>query len=184
MREHAGIDVRIDATLEARDLDADGFDVAIRYARANAALGTPLFHETVQPVCAPALARDRAHPIRTPADLVHHTLLQIEIPRGAGVQLEWEVWARAVGIGTLAGAHSVTFSSYDAAIAAAVAGQGVALGRQPLVNALLERKALVAPLRDERSSARAYFLILAPHAAERPAARAFADWLIAQARAT
>jgi DNA-binding transcriptional LysR family regulator len=61
VRSHPGIDVRIDATLERRDLAADGFDLAIRYARAGAALGTPLFHETVQPVCAPALARDHVH---------------------------------------------------------------------------------------------------------------------------
>jgi DNA-binding transcriptional LysR family regulator len=182
VRSHPGVDVRIDATLDRRDLAADGFDLAIRYARAGAALGRPLFHETVQPVCAPALARDRAHPLKTPADLRHHTLLQIEIPRGAGVQLEWELWAQAVGLGTLASARSVTFSNYDAAIAAAVAGQGIALGRRPLVNALLKQRALIAPLRDELSSARAYFLVIEPHAAVRPAVRVFADWLLEQVR--
>ncbi len=182
VREHPRIDVRIDATLDRRDLVEDGFDLAIRYARASAALGTPLFHETVQPVCAPALARDPARPLKNPGDLCHHTLLQVEIPHGAGVLLEWELWARAVGIGSLESAHSVTFNNYDTAIAAAVAGQGVALGRQPLVNGLLKQRALVAPLRDERSSMRAYFLILAPQAAKRPAVRAFADWLVEQAR--
>lgn len=182
VHDHPGIDVRIDATLKRRDLADGEFDLAIRYAKAEAALGTPLFHETVQPVCAPALARDRSRPLKTPADLLRHTLLQVEVRQSTGVLLEWELWAQAVGLGTLESAHSVTFTSYDAAIAAAVAGQGVALGRQPLINALLKRRALVAPLRDQRSSARAYFLVVAPHAAPRPAVRAFADWLVDQAR--
>ncbi len=87
-----------------------------------------------------------------------------------------------MGLGTLASARSVTFSNYDAAIAAAVAGQGIALGRRPLVNALLKQRALIAPLRDELSSARAYFLVIEPHAAARAAVRVFADWLLEQAR--
>ncbi len=181
---HPGIDVRIDASLAKRDLVDDEFDLAIRYASARAALGTPLFQESVQPVCAPALARDRSRPLKTPTDLLRHTLLQIDIPRDAGIQAEWELWAQAVGIGSLESAQSLTFTNYDTAIAAAVAGQGVALGRHPLVNDLLEQRALVAPLHDERSSARAYFLVLEPKAARRPSVRAFANWVIEQARVT
>jgi len=180
-REHPGIDVRIDASFEQRNLAADNFDIAIRYARASATEGVPLFHETVQPVCAPALARDRKNPLKKPEDLRNHRLLQVEVPRGMGVMLEWELWAQAVGIGTLETAQSVVFSSYDTAIAAAVAGQGIALGRHPLVDALIREGALVAPLHDELSSARAYFLIVEPNAAKRPAVRAFADWLVQQA---
>ena len=182
VRDHPGIDVRIDATLNRRDLEGDGFDMAVRYAAASATDGTRLFAETVRPVCAPALARDRAHPLKTPADLRHHTLLQVEIPRGIEIQSEWEPWAQAVGLGSLDAAHSLTFSNYDTAIAAAVAGQGVALGRQPLIDALLKRRALVAPLKDQVASARAYFLIVEPRASRRAAVRAFADWLIEQAR--
>ena len=183
-REHPGIDVRIDASNAPRDLGAENFDVAIRYSRASATEGIPLFHETVQPVCAPALARDPDNPLRKPDDLRNHRLLQVELTRGAVVMLEWELWAKAVGIGTLASAQSVTFNSYDTAIAAAVAGQGIALGRHPLVDTLIKEGTLVAPLHDELSSARAYFLIVEPNAAKRPAVRAFADWLVAQAHST
>ena len=49
----------------------------------------------------------------------------------------------------------MTFSNYDTAIAAAVAGQGVALGRQPLIDALLKRRALVAPLKAAQQRLRA-----------------------------
>lgn len=180
---HPGIDVRIDASLEQRDMKVDGFDLAIRYASAKSQVGTPLFHETVQPVCAPALMRDRARPLRTPADLRHHTLLGVEIQRGPEVMLEWDLWSKAMGISTLEVARKMTLTSYDATISAAVAGQGVALGRRPLINELLKRRELVAPFRDELSSMRAYFLVIEPRAANRPSVRALEAWLIKQASA-
>jgi len=182
VRQHPGIDVRIDASLEKRSLSNDGYDLAIRYASAESRVGTPLFHETVQPVCAPALSRDRTRPLKTPADLRHHTLLDVEVHRGPEVLLEWDLWAKAMGLGALGAARTVTLTSYDAAIAAAVAGQGVALGRRPLINALLKRRQLVAPFGDELSSRRAYFLVIEPRAAQRPAVRSLENWLIEQAR--
>lgn len=182
VKEHPGIDVRIDASLDKRNLSNDGYDLAIRYASAESRLGTSLFHETVQPVCAPAVARDRTRPLKTPADLSHHTLLDAEVHRGSEVLLEWDLWAKAMGLGELTAARKVTLTSYDGVIAAAVAGQGVALGRRPLINELLKRRQLVAPFGDELSSRRAYFLVIEPRAAERPAVRALENWLFEQAR--
>jgi hypothetical protein len=74
------------------------------------------------------------------------------------------------------------FTNYDAAIAAAVAGQGVALGRRPLIDELLARRALVAPLKGEMATERGYYLAVEPGAARRPAVQALAKWLIEQAR--
>ncbi len=175
------IDVRIDATMQRRDLGVDGFDLAIRYLPASAAVGTPLFDESIQLVCAPSLLRDKRRPIKSLQDLRLHTLLQVEAPR-AGYPLEWDLWMEAMGIAGLEPAGSIMFTNYDAAIAAAVAGQGMALGRRPLIDALLKQRALVAPLKDEIATARAYFLIVEPHAAKRPSVRALEAWLIEQAR--
>lgn len=176
-----GIDVRIDATLQRRDLTVDGFDLAIRYLPVNAGVGTPLFEESIQLVCAPSLLRDKRRPIKSLQDLRFHTLLQVEAPR-AGYPLEWDLWMRAMGIAGLEPAASLMFTSYDAAIAAAVQGQGMALGRRPLIDALLKQRALVAPLKDEIATARAYFLMVEPHAAKRPSVRALEAWLLEQAR--
>lgn len=181
VREQQGIDVRIDATLQRRDLAVDGFDLAIRYLPANSASGTLLFTETIQLVCAPGLLRDKKHPIKTLQDLRFHTLLQVEPPR-AGAPLEWDLWMKKMGIAGLEPASAIMFSNYDAAIAAAVAGQGMALGRRPLINELLQRRALVAPLRDEIATERGYYLAVEPGAAKRPAVQALAAWLIEQAR--
>ena len=78
VKEQPGIDVRIDATLQKRDLTVDGFDLAIRYVGNKHPVGTPLFEETIQLVCAPSVLRDRSRPIRSLQDLRHHTLLQVE----------------------------------------------------------------------------------------------------------
>jgi DNA-binding transcriptional LysR family regulator len=102
---------------------------------------------------------------------------------GAGMPLEWSPWLQAVGLPDLEPAATLTFSGYGEAIAAAQAGQGVAMGRRPLVDALLRERRLVAPFADVARSPRTYFLVIEPAARSRPAVRALEDWLLAQAAA-
>ena len=99
------------------------------------------------PVCSPALAADRARPIRRPEDLARHVLLHIDDTGGRYTWLNWSVWLAAVGVRDLAPAGSLRFTHFDQVIQAAVDGQGVALGRVPLIDSLLKQRKLVAPLR-------------------------------------
>jgi len=179
-RAHPGVDVRLDASFEQRDLRADGFDLAIRYGRVGASEGQSMFHEAMQPVCSPKLLR-AGPPLKTPADLRHHTLLQVSSMSGPGMPLEWAPWLQAVGLSELEPAATLSFSGYGEAIAAALAGQGVAIGRRPLVDALLRQRQLVAPFKGEASSQRAYFLVIEPAARARPAVRGLEAWLLQQA---
>lgn len=178
-RAHPGIDVRLDASFEPRALRADGFDLAIRYGRPGHVEGRQVFAETIQPVCSPKLLKQA--PLATPADLQHHTLLEVNTPGLAGMPVEWGPWLQAAGLADLQPRATLSFSGYGEAIAAAVAGQGVALGRRPLVDALLRRRQLVTPFRNATASSRAYFLLVDPLARERPAVRAFERWLLVQA---
>ena len=182
--EHPGIDVRIDASYERRALASDGFDVAVRYAAIKRAEGEALFAEAVQPLCAPALLRGAA-PLRTPQDLRRHTLLHLNGPgTGAlGVPLEWQAWLKTVGVSSAFEQQSMlTFTSYDTAVAAALEGQGVLLGRRPLTDSLIAQGRLVAPFKGQVASARGYFLVLDAVAVRRPAVAAFVQWLRAIAR--
>ena len=94
-RDHPGIDVRLDAGFELRDLRADGFDLAIRYSRVGSGDGTPMFAESMLPVCSPKLLRE-GPPLKTPQDLRHHTVLQVT--GGPGMPLEWDPWFKSVGL--------------------------------------------------------------------------------------
>lgn len=178
---HPGVDVRIDATLELREMARDGIDLAIRYTSVVDAAGDALFDETLQPVCAPALRRDRKRPLKAPADLRHHTLLKIAAPVGMrGMPNEWQSWLAAVGVADVEPAALLSFNAYDAAVAAAIAGQGVLLGRRPLVDALLARGDLVTPFPEGLVSARGYFVVVNPESAQRPGVQALRDWLLGQ----
>lgn len=172
-----GVDVRISAGNELVNLDRAGMDLAVRYMQADHASGArKLFGETVIPVCSPALARERARPLAEPRDLRHHVLLQLDDPRAAW--LDWKLWLHALGIEDLQPAGKLHFSHYDQLVQAAVSGQGVALGRQPLVRALLRERKLVAPFRQDVCSSRAYFLVESASARSKPHVRAFIDWLL------
>lgn len=179
-RAHPGIDVRLDASFEQRDLRADGFDLAVRYGRPGVVEGRQIFAESMQPVCSPKLLKRL--PLASPADLRHHTLLQVSTMGGGGMPIEWGPWLQAAGLAGLQPRATLSFSGYGEAIAAALEGQGVALGRRPLVDALLRSRKLVTPFKDETASSRAYFLVVEPAARARPAVRALERWLLEQAQ--
>jgi len=66
-------------------------------------------------------------------------------------------------------------------IQAAISGQGVALGRLPLLNDLIESGTLAAPFRQTLVGSRAYFIIESRFAVGKPHVREFARWLLAEA---
>lgn len=187
LSKHPGIDVRIDASHQLRAMAAEDFDIAIRYVALGTGTGTgtggglPLFGESVRPVCAPALLKKGAPPLKTAADLRHHTLLQAAPSAAPGMPLEWQSWLQAVGAGDVEPAALLTFTHYDSAVAAAVAGQGVVLGRHPLIDRLLKQRALVAPFKGATTSARGYLLVVEAAAGRKPAVQALAAWLQEQA---
>ncbi|HEX7437189.1 MAG TPA: LysR substrate-binding domain-containing protein, partial [Caldimonas sp.] len=92
-------------------------------------------------------------------------------------------WLRALKLETLAPASVLHFSMYDQMIQASLAGQGVALGRSPLIDSLLRQKKLVAPFKQTLASPRSYYLIESAAAARKPEVQAFVDWLRREALA-
>ena len=79
---------------------------------------------------------------------------------------------------TLASRHLVTTRKEPAA----VAGQGVVIGRLPLLQSLVDKKQLVAPFRSGGAATRrGYYVEVAAHAHDNPDALDFANWLRAEA---
>lgn len=178
---HPQVDVRLSATLDVLDLARSGIDIAVRFCPKREDLGPSLFEETVLPLCAPALCNQGAHPLRTPADLSEHTLLTVDIPQGMALTVEWEPWLKIMGLSDVRLKNTLRFTQYTEAVAAAVAGQGVVIGRVPLLNALLQEGKLVAPFAGANgqgaASQRAYYIDMAAHARSNPDAQDFAQWL-------
>ncbi len=182
---HPDVDVRISASPVVVNLDRDGVDVAVRYATqaSAAAEGVRLFGDSFVPVCSPKLLRDRQHPLKTPQDLRHHCLLYMDFGPGTEL-LEWPLWLRAMQVEDLKPARVLHFSQYDQMIGAAVNGQGVGLGRLPLVNELLAQRKLVAPFDGSVVSPRSYYLFQSDASRKKPEVREFLAWLMAEAGAT
>ena len=174
---HPQVDVRVSATLDQLDLERSHIDLAVRFLPIAKATGTPLFEESVVPVCAPALARDPERPLNTPADLAQHTLLTLDTLHEGALTSDWAPWFEVMGLGDVRMRNSLRFSNYGDAIAAAVAGQGVAIGRVPLLDEFLRDGRLVTPLHGPAASRRGYFLIRSARAGDNPDAGDFMAWL-------
>ena len=174
-----GTDVRLAATNDLNNLERDRIDVAIRFMepRGAPAGAIPLTGEEVFPVCSPGLLIERGRPLKKPADLARHVMLHYDDPAGQWPWLSWNQWLDAFHLRELKPAGIAHYSHYDQLIQAAIEGEGVALGRTPLIRRFLKSGALVAPFQDRIATTREYFIVVAPHAAARPPVRRFVTWL-------
>ena len=182
---HPDIDVRISATTDMLNLERSLIDLAIRYCKPETVPqgAVRLFGEEMIPVCSRALLHDKTRPLKRPQDLAHHTLLHFDYAGAETMYMDWGTWLTALGIGELKSGGALHFSQYEQMIQAAISGQGVALGRQPLVSDLIESGALVAPFKQTLVGSRAYFIIESRLSAGKPQVSEFAQWLLAERRA-
>lgn len=179
---YPAIEVFLSANNRLVDLEREGFDLAIRYCPEASAPpdATRLFGERLHVVCAPGLLHDRNRPLRTPSDLARHVLLHFTDELG----IDWPLWLTAHGLPDLEPAASMRFDQYDLMIQAAVAGQGLALGRSPLVDRYLEDGRLVSPFPSMSENRRAYFVVRSRRVGDRPEVAAFVAWLTEEAART
>jgi LysR family glycine cleavage system transcriptional activator len=183
---HPDIDIRISATDALADLDDPELDLALRNCRAEDAPpgSVPLFDEVLTPVASPSLLART--PLRRPADLARHTLLEEQNLGPIGTVHSWRAWlARQGAAGVEPRGWLVLDFTYQQ-IQAALAGQGVALARLALVVEALRRGELVEPFgaSGRLASPWSYWLVRWPVRRERTVLAAFEAWLIQQAHQT
>jgi DNA-binding transcriptional LysR family regulator len=180
---HPDVDVYVSADDRTVDLDRGDVDVAIRYLGDSVPReAVRLFGERMLPVVSPHVAANPRTPLKRVADLRHHVLLHLDDPDGRVPWLNWAAWLTANGEPGLRAAGSLRFSLYDQLIQAALGGQGVALGRLPMVSELLASGRLVAPFPKRYDSQRGFYVLVAPHARARADVTAFVEFLRAAAR--
>ncbi len=186
-RNNPDIDIRIDASDNAVDMDVADVDLAIRYGPAAAMPGSAirLFGEQLAPVISPWLLKSNPR-IKKPGDLAQFAL--IEAGDAHRTHLEWLTWRRWFDeqkLTKLTPKRWLYFNYADQMVQAALAGQGVALARLPLISENLVNGDLIEALPHTRmDSPMAYWLIVGPRSSARPEIRAFCEWLQVQAEAT
>lgn len=181
---HADVDIRVAANNKIIDLERERIEVAVRYCTSELvpAGSAKLFGEEVFPVCSPELPRRRGKPLASPVDLRHHVLLHLEGAEQHWPTGSWTAWLEAVQMQSLRAGGALRFDQYDQLIQAAIDGQGVALGVGALVKRQLQQGRLIAPFEQKSASPRGYYLVISPHAADRPEVVAFKSWLVRSAR--
>jgi len=179
---HPEVDLRIQAGMHKLDLGESGMDIAIRYVPSSSKVGRKLFDETMEPMCTKAVASAKNRRLKSADDLRNHTLLEVTHHSDAGVHSEWDDWLNGAGVPALQPKALLSFSSYGDAVMAALAGQGVVLGREPLVEEALARGDLVAPFNAPALTGWAYYLVMQASSRKRPAVQAFEAWVLQEAR--
>ena len=181
-QRHPEVEVRITAAMEVVDFERAHVDVAIRFGRGRweGVEVEYLLGEEVFPVCSPKLLEGE-HPLREPGDLRHHLLLHDGSPMTGGVVPDWQMWLKAAGVEGVDPNYGMTLTPMTMGLAAAIEGQGVALGRGTLVAADVAAGRLVRPFALALPFNLAHWLVYRPGALARPKVKAFRDWIIAEA---
>jgi LysR family transcriptional regulator, glycine cleavage system transcriptional activator len=186
-RENPDIDIRIDATDSAVDMEMADVDLALRYGQAHSmpAGSVRLFGERLTPVASPWLIKS-SPPIRTPADIVKFTLIEAGDAHRSHLEwLTWRRWFETTGQ-TRAQPRSWLYFNYAyQMVQAALTGQGLVLARSSLIAESLANGDLLEVLPEHgMDSPMSYWLLIGPRSAQRPEIKAFCEWLEAQAAIT
>jgi len=174
-RAHGDIDVRLSTSEKLADFVTDDIDIAIRYGRGQyPGLEVELLlEEDVFPACSPAFL-DGPHPLRTPADLVHHTLIHDDF------HIDWTMWLTTAGVEGIDAHRGPAYHSSEHAVQAAVLGEGVVLARSALVADDLAAGRLVRPFEFHLPAGLAYYVAYPPRALQQHKVKTFRDWLLAE----
>lgn len=177
-RAHPEVDVRIAASNAVLDLAANDIDLAIRYCSERQAPrdAVRLFGETIAPVASPQLLLQG--PL-TEAALRPHVLLEFDDARRPWLQ--WSDWLAARGLSVTQARGTLRFNQYEQMIQAAVAGQGLALGRLELLQPMLRDGRLLALQQGADSGSGYGCWLLGAESTSRPEVRQVAEWIVAEA---
>jgi LysR family transcriptional regulator, glycine cleavage system transcriptional activator len=171
--KYPDIDVRLSPSTHLTDFSREAVDVVLRYGRGDwAGMRSDQFlTEDIFPVCSPDLL-DGSHPLRSPADLRHHTLLHDDYFE------DWTRWLLAAGITDIDSESGPVYEDSSNLLQAAIAGEGVALGRSALAADDLAAGRLVKVFDISLPVEYAYYVVAPEASADRPKVAAFRDWVI------
>lgn len=175
-RLHPWVDLRIDSHRYTTSLERSDVDVAIRLGDGKWPDGVivPLSRERLFPVCAPGLLPPGSDPAAA---------LRGQIILHYAERPHWANWLRAAGLDPALGAQGPRFGETALALAAAEAGQGIAIARGIHVRRALAEGRLVQPFALSIDEGQGYFLVTTEQALRRSTVQAFVEWCRSEIRA-
>src|SRR6185436_17269243 len=173
---HAGIDLRISATLHHVDFAREEVDLAVRHGDGNwPGLDTVrLSSEQLFAVCSPKLLSGR-HRLSRPADILKFPLIHMDS------RADWNNWLQEAGLDEAGVTHGPVLNRASMVIDAAINGQGIALARTTLAAWDLINGRLVRPFPETLRLSKTYWIICPQATAALPKVVTFRDWLLAEA---
>ncbi|MGE7812008.1 LysR substrate-binding domain-containing protein [Pseudomonas sivasensis] len=165
LNRYPHIQVELLPAIQLANVAAAEVDLAIRYGKGDwpDVLATRLMAEVISPVCSPAFKASQLH---------NGPLLMATSHR----PFEWTDWSQHYQV-DLEDHPRVMLHDYNIVVEAAVAGQGIAMGRHRLIQRRLQDGSLVEAFdRPPYHSDIGYWLI-APQGSTGEAAECFSQWL-------
>jgi DNA-binding transcriptional LysR family regulator len=173
---HPRVRLTFDTEIALARFDEGGPDLGIRHGPGHwpGLSATRLMGDAMFPVAAPDYAPARA--AQTAADVARLPLISDLGRQG------WHDWLRQAGVHGVPLDERHVFTDSTDALRAAASGLGVTLARERIVAPWLAAgllRALPGPVMPARWS---YYVVHPAHRRLRPAARAFVDWIVEEAR--
>ncbi|TQI33288.1 LysR family transcriptional regulator [Pseudomonas aeruginosa] len=158
--------------------DDRGADIEVRYGRGvwPGYVSHRLTWDELFPVCSPVLGL-------LPTDSLEHALSRFDLLHVIGYEEGWGYWLKQVGLQQVDASRGMQFDTLITALEMAALGHGLCLGRSSLVADMLTTGQLVAPFHQKVSTDEAFYAVVPEHHYSTPYAKAFLDWLLAEAEA-
>jgi LysR family transcriptional regulator, glycine cleavage system transcriptional activator len=176
---HPEVLVHVHSRIGQFDLELAGMNAAIGVGDGNWP-GLDSYHlmdERMIPVFSPKLAD--AHPLNKPSDALKHTLLPVAVRPAV-----WNRWFSTYDLPAKKLRLGPQFDHTSHLIQAAVAGMGIALVPDFLVEDELRDGTLQALSEAPLTTGWSYYLFAPPHKTLPPALAAFKDWLLEVAKSS
>ena len=172
---HAGIDLRVSATMHHVDFAREDVDMAVRHGDGNwAGLdAVQLSAEQLFAICSPKLMSGRRLARR--ADILKFPLIHLDS------RADWTKWLRVAGISDDNVRHGPVLNRASMVIDAAINGQGIALARTTLAAWDLINGRLVRPFAEALRLSKTYWIVCPKATSNVPKIVTFRNWLLAEA---
>ncbi|MGZ9718902.1 LysR substrate-binding domain-containing protein [Rhizobium miluonense] len=179
-----GLQILLDASTQLTDLNAGDTDCAIRYGSGGypGLVVEHLFSEAVVPICSPEFA-ERHWLWNGPQAIEGVPFLHEDGAEHDHSCPDWNAWLRAEGLVLRLPNGGFRLSQSSLVIDAALAGQGLGLGKVRLAEAELKAGRLVSPFGSPQPVSFSYFFVTTPAKERLMRVELFRNWLQAEVKA-